>query len=108
MDGITITESAAQQIKRIMETNEKVRGLRIAIAGGGCSGFQYEFELPEEIEDDDHVFISNEVTVVVDSISLNYLAGTELDWKEEVMGARFVLNNPNAVGACGCGESIRF
>lgn len=108
MDGIAVTESAAKQIKQIMETNKEAFGLRIAIAGGGCSGFQYEFELPKYPAEDDNIFETHEINVVVDPISLVYLAGSELDWKEEVMGARFVLNNPNAVGSCGCGESVRF
>ena len=106
MEALTLTEKAAQQISSF--ASEDTVGLRIAIAGGGCSGFQYEFELATETEEDDHVFESHDVKLIVDSLSLQYLAGSELDYKTEIMGARFVLNNPQAVGACGCGESIRF
>lgn len=106
MDPLTVTKDAAKQIQTF--TSEDTLGLRIAIAGGGCSGFQYEFELATETEEDDHVFESHDVKLIVDSLSLQYLTGSELDFKQEIMGARFVINNPNAVGSCGCGESIRF
>ena len=106
MDPLTLTEEAAAQIEGF--TNEETIGLRIAIAGGGCSGFQYEFELATELEEDDNVFESHGVKLIVDPLSFQYLAGSELDFKQEIMGSRFELNNPNAVGACGCGESVRF
>lgn len=106
MDPITLTEAAATQIKGF--TNEQTVGLRIAIAGGGCSGFQYEFDLATELEADDHVFESHGVKVIVDPLSFQYLAGSELDFKSGLMGSQFALNNPNAVGSCGCGESVRF
>ena len=110
MDSLTVTEAAATQIKAIMDLNAEAAGLRIAIAGGGCSGFKYDFELPtaDDIEDDDNVYETHGVKVVIDPISLEYLKGSELEWKQELMGARFVLNNPNQVGSCGCGESVMF
>ena len=106
MDPLTLTEEAAAQIENF--TDEQTVGLRIAIAGGGCSGFQYEFELAQGTEEDDHIFESHGVKLIVDPLSFQYLAGSELDFKQEIMGSRFELNNPNAVGACGCGESVRF
>ena len=80
--------------------------LRVAVNGGGCSGFQYEFAITGERNDDDFVIEKDGVTVLVDEISLNYLGGSEIDYAEELIGAAFKIKNPNATASCGCGTSF--
>ncbi|MEL7212181.1 MAG: iron-sulfur cluster assembly accessory protein [Pseudomonadota bacterium] len=84
---------------------EQGKVLRIAVEGGGCSGFQYEIEL-DEVKDDDLVLEQGGEKVVIDSVSLPFLADAEIDFSEELIGARFVINNPNATSSCGCGTSF--
>jgi len=104
---ITLTERAARRVKAI-SAQEGVTGgmLRVSVSGGGCSGFQYGFSLDDEVKDDDVVVTRDGATVVIDSISLMYLAGSEIDYIDELVGAYFTLNNPNAVASCGCGTSF--
>jgi iron-sulfur cluster insertion protein len=80
--------------------------MRVEVQGGGCSGFQYQFKFDENIASDDHVFQTNGVAVVVDDTSLDLLNGAELDYVEELIGAFFQVNNPNAASSCGCGTSF--
>ena len=80
--------------------------LRVYIEGGGCSGFQYGFELAQASNEDDTVIEKAGVKLVVDPLSFQYLAGSEVDYRDDLMGARFVVNNPNAVTTCGCGASF--
>jgi iron-sulfur cluster insertion protein len=80
--------------------------LRIAVSGGGCSGFQYGFTFDEEKNEDDVVFERDGVVVVVDEVSLDLLAGAEVDFVEDLMGASFQIKNPNAASSCGCGNSF--
>lgn len=104
---IVITDNAAKRIAKLieMEGNESLK-LRIAISGGGCSGFVYGFELDEAIGDDDLVFEHNGIKVLVDETSIELIRGSELHFKEEMLGAFFTLENPNASATCGCGTSF--
>lgn len=105
--GLLVTDRAARQIAKIMagEGNDALN-LRIAVSGGGCSGFQYGFTLDDAINDDDHVFTRDGVKVVVDEISLDLLAGAEVDYVTEMIGSSFQIRNPNAASSCGCGSSF--
>jgi iron-sulfur cluster insertion protein len=104
---ITITDSCAKRIRELreMEGNAELM-LRVAISGGGCSGFQYGFSLDDTIADDDLTFEHGDVKVVVDETSLGLLEGSEVDFREELGGAFFQVNNPNATSNCGCGSSF--
>lgn len=105
---ITITEPAIAKIREILaeENNPKAK-LRVFVQGGGCSGFNYGFTLDEEQNDDDFVITpSEDLSVLVDSMSLQYLTGSTINYKEELMGSSFVIDNPQAVSTCGCGSSF--
>jgi iron-sulfur cluster insertion protein len=104
---VTISESAARQIARLVadEANDKLM-LRIAVSGGGCSGFQYGFSLDDSQQEDDVVFERSGVTVVIDSTSLELVQGAEIDFVEELVGSSFQVRNPNAKSSCGCGNSF--
>ena len=104
---LTLTENAVLKIKDILteENNPNIK-LRVFVQGGGCSGFQYGFTLDEEQTDDDFVIDSNGVNLLVDSMSGMYLQGATIDYKEELMGASFSINNPQAQSTCGCGASF--
>ena len=105
--GITVTESAAKRIAFLRE-QEEVGGanLRIAVSGGGCSGFQYGLSFDDQTNPDDRVFERDGVGVVVDDVSLDLLNGAEVDFVEDLMGASFQIRNPNAASSCGCGNSF--
>lgn len=104
---MTITDTAFSKIADILaeENNPNIK-LRTFVQGGGCSGFNYGFVLDEEQNEDDFVIEKPGVVVVVDSMSMQYLHGATIDYKEELMGSQFVINNPNAVTTCGCGSSF--
>lgn len=104
---ITITESAMAKIADILteENNPNIK-LRTFVQGGGCSGFSYGFTLDEEQNEDDFVIEQASVTVLVDSMSMQYLQGATIDYKEEIMGSSFIIKNPNAQSTCGCGSSF--
>jgi iron-sulfur cluster insertion protein len=104
---IEITDSAIAKISDILaeENNPKVK-LRTFVQGGGCSGFSYGFTLDEEQNEDDFVIEKPGVYILVDSMSMQYLQGSTIDYKDELMGASFVINNPQAVSTCGCGSSF--
>ena len=104
---ITLSESAARRVAFLIEQEGKLDlKLRVSVSGGGCSGFQYGFSLAEEAEEGDLVVERNGVELVIDSVSLMYLAGSEVDYVDEVVGAYFVIKNPNATASCGCGNSF--
>jgi iron-sulfur cluster insertion protein len=105
--SITVTESAAKRIALLRE-QEQVGGanLRIAVSGGGCSGFQYGLSFDDLTNPDDRVFERDGVAVVVDDVSLELLNGAEVDFVEDLMGASFQIRNPNAASSCGCGNSF--
>ena len=104
---ITITESAKQKIKDLLyeEGNPKL-ALRTFVQGGGCSGFSYGFTFDEEQNEDDFEIPLDEFKLLVDSMSMTYLQGAEIDYKEELMGSQFSIKNPNATTTCGCGSSF--
>lgn len=101
------TDSAALKVKEFVarEGNDALM-LRVYIEGGGCSGFQYGFTFEGEPAEDDTVVENGGIKLVVDPLSYQYLMGAEVDYKEDLQGARFVINNPNAVTTCGCGSSF--
>ena len=108
--GISLSDSAAKEIRSIITEQElpadKTR-LRVGVKGGGCSGFSYVLDLvEEEPTDSDEEFESKGVKILIDSRSALYLAGVEVDFKDEVMGRGFVFKNPNATSSCGCGHSF--
>ena len=104
---IQMTESAANQIAElILEENNPNLKLRIFVQGGGCSGMQYGFEFAEEVAEDDFVIEKNNVQILVDSMSYQYLVGAVIDYKESIMGSSFSIDNPNAETSCGCGSSF--
>jgi len=106
-DAIVVTPNAARKVKSLIqdEGNEALK-LRVYITGGGCSGFQYGFTFDENVNEGDAVVEKDGVTFLVDPMSYQYLAGAELDYKEDLQGAQFVIRNPNATTTCGCGSSF--
>jgi len=105
--AITLTDKAAEKIKEFTAANDEAatQALRVAVRGGGCSGFEYALALDAQ-KDDDHVFEHNGVAVVVDKVSMQFVFGSEVDYVESLQGAGFSVNNPNVVAACGCGSSF--
>lgn len=105
--GITVTASAARRIAFLREQEQVgAANLRIAVSGGGCSGFQYGLSFDDQTNPDDRVFERDGVGIVVDEVSLDLIAGAEVDFVEDLMGAAFRINNPNAASSCGCGNSF--
>jgi iron-sulfur cluster insertion protein len=107
MDQIEITDSAAIKIADILaeENNPKIM-LRTFVQGGGCSGMQYGFTLDEEQNEDDFVIEKSGIAMLVDAMSMQYLQGATIDYKEDLTGNQFVIKNPNAQTSCGCGSSF--
>jgi iron-sulfur cluster insertion protein len=104
---ITISESAKVKIKDLLfEENNPKLSLRTFVQGGGCSGFSYGFTFDEEINEDDFEVPLDEFKVLVDSMSMQYLQGAEIDYKEDLQGSSFSITNPNATSTCGCGSSF--
>lgn len=104
---IIFTNKAAKKVSKLIaeEDNNNLK-LRVYISGGGCSGFQYGFTFDEEVNEDDTQVENGGVTVLIDSVSIGYLGGAEIDYKEDLTGAQFVIKNPNASTTCGCGSSF--
>lgn len=104
---LIFTESAANKVKNLIEEegNPDLK-LRVFVSGGGCSGFQYGFTFDEAQNEDDTAMVKNGVTLLVDSMSFQYLVGAEIDYSEGLEGAQFVIKNPNATTTCGCGSSF--
>ena len=107
MSPFTFTDSAASKVKALIEEegNSELK-LRVFVTGGGCSGFQYGFTFDEVANEDDMVMEKNGVTLLVDSMSMQYMTGAEIDYTEGLEGAQFVIKNPTAVSTCGCGSSF--
>lgn len=103
---VTLSERAARRIARILEKEPAGAMLRVAVNGGGCSGFQYDFAITSERNADDFVIEKNGVRVLVDEVSLQYMTGSEIDYADELIGASFKIRNPNATASCGCGTSF--
>ena len=107
MEQLTITDNAFGKIREILaEENNPNLKLRTFVQGGGCSGFQYGFTLDEEQNEDDFVIGKDDIVVLVDAMSMQYLTGAVIDYKEDLMGASFNISNPNAETTCGCGSSF--
>jgi iron-sulfur cluster insertion protein len=106
-EPIIFSNSAAKKVGELIseEENDNLK-LRVYISGGGCSGFQYGFTFDEEVNEDDTAIENGGVTVLIDAMSIQYLTGAEIDYKEDISGAQFVIRNPNASTTCGCGSSF--
>jgi iron-sulfur cluster insertion protein len=104
---LVFTDSAAAKVADLIaeEGNSELK-LRVFVQGGGCSGFQYGFTFDDAVNEDDTLFEKNGVTLLVDSMSFQYLVGAEIDYKEDINGSQFVIKNPNATTTCGCGSSF--
>ena len=104
---LVFTDSAADKVRQLVdeEGNPDLK-LRVFVQGGGCSGFQYGFTFDEEVGEDDTVMDKNGVTLLIDAMSYQYLVGAEIDYKDDLQGAQFVIKNPNASTTCGCGSSF--
>jgi len=103
---ITISDAAARRIAGILSEENTKSALRVSVEGGGCSGFSYKFDLVDTTEEDDLVLVKNGARVLIDSMSLVYMSGSEIDFVDNLMGQSFQINNPNAVASCGCGTSF--
>ncbi|NLD55223.1 MAG: iron-sulfur cluster insertion protein ErpA [Burkholderiaceae bacterium] len=104
---LLFTDAAAAKVSQLIaeEGNPDLK-LRVFVQGGGCSGFQYGFTFDEETNEDDAVMEKNGVTLLIDAMSYQYLLGAEIDYKDDLQGAQFVIKNPNATTTCGCGSSF--
>ena len=104
---LVFTDSAADKVKQLVdeEGNPELK-LRVFVQGGGCSGFQYGFTFDENLEEGDTRVENGGVTLLIDPMSIQYLAGAEIDYREDIEGAQFVIRNPNAQTTCGCGSSF--
>jgi iron-sulfur cluster insertion protein len=104
---LVFSDSAASKVKQLIdeEGNTDLK-LRVFVQGGGCSGFQYGFTFDEVVNEDDTTMVKNGVTLLIDSMSYQYLVGAEIDYQEGLEGAQFVIKNPNAQSTCGCGSSF--
>jgi iron-sulfur cluster assembly protein len=106
--AVRLSDKAADKIKDLLgsSADADAQALRVAVRGGGCSGFQYALAL-DQPKDDDHVFEHDGVSVVVDKVSMQFVFGSEVDYVDGLQGAGFTVNNPNVVAACGCGSSFQ-
>jgi iron-sulfur cluster assembly protein len=110
--AVSLTDTAAQKIKDLLAAGDggdavgQPQALRVAVRGGGCSGFQYALAL-DQPKEDDHVFEHQGVSVVVDKVSMQFVFGSQVDYVDGLQGAGFTVNNPNVVAACGCGSSFQ-
>jgi iron-sulfur cluster assembly accessory protein len=104
--SVTLSDAAAKRIAAIVGAEAGKSALRVAVEGGGCSGFSYRFDLADGPQEDDVVVEKNDATVLIDKLSLVYMAGSEIDFVDNLLGQSFQINNPNAVASCGCGTSF--
>lgn len=105
-ENVVLTESAARRITEIVAEEPVNKLLRVSVEGGGCSGFQYKFDLVADKDTDDTVLERDGATVLIDPVSLGFLEGSEIDFVDELIGASFQIRNPNASASCGCGTSF--
>jgi iron-sulfur cluster assembly accessory protein len=103
---VTLTDRAARRIGEILKAEPEGTVLRICVQGGGCSGFQYKFDLDRDRAGDDLVLARDGATVLIDAMSLQFMAGAEIDYVDDLIGASFKINNPVAAASCGCGTSF--
>ena len=106
MAGVTVSERAARRIGEILTSEAPGTMLRVSVEGGGCSGFQYRFDMEKTREPDDVVISRNGATVLIDPVSLRYLDGAEIDFVDDLIGQSFKIHNPKATASCGCGTSF--
>ncbi len=105
--AVIFTDAAANKVGELIEEEQNSElKLRVFISGGGCSGFQYGFTFDENIEEGDSRVVNQGVTLIIDPMSVQYLMGAEIDYKEDLQGAQFIIRNPNAKSTCGCGSSF--
>jgi iron-sulfur cluster assembly accessory protein len=104
--GITVSERAARRIGEILKSEPAGTMLRVSVEGGGCSGFQYKFGMETAKADDDLVLARGGATVLIDPVSVQYMAGSEIDFVDDLIGAAFKVKNPKATASCGCGTSF--
>jgi iron-sulfur cluster assembly accessory protein len=104
--NVTVTERAAHRIGEILKGEPNGTMLRVSVEGGGCSGFQYKFDTERSRADGDVVIEKSGATVLIDPVSLNYMAGSEIDFVDDLIGSSFKINNPKATASCGCGTSF--
>ena len=107
MSSITLTDGLVKQIKKLREKDgNSALNLRIMVDSGGCQGFEYQFSLDSEVKPDDELFEKDGVGVIIDDISLPYMRGATINYKDDLIGAHFEIINPNAKSSCGCGTSF--
>jgi iron-sulfur cluster insertion protein len=106
MNQFRLSQAAARRVAEILASDPGAKALRVEVLAGGCSGFQYKFDLTDAKNPDDLVITAEGATVFVDPVSLDLLSGSELDYKDALMGAHFAVKNPNATSSCGCGTSF--
>jgi iron-sulfur cluster assembly accessory protein len=104
--NVIVTERAARRIGEILQKEPAGTMLRVSVEGGGCSGFSYKFDTERDRADDDIVIEKSGATVLIDPVSLNYMAGSEIDFVDDLIGSSFKVNNPQATASCGCGTSF--
>jgi len=104
--NITVSERAARRIGEILKSEPSGTMLRVSVEGGGCSGFQYKFDIDRAKAADDLVISRDGAVVLIDAVSVNYMAGSEIDFVDDLIGASFKVNNPQAKASCGCGTSF--
>ncbi len=105
-ETVTLSEAAAKRIAAIVAAEADKQALRVSVEGGGCSGFSYKFDLDGQPAGDDIVITRDGATVLIDPMSLIYMAGSEIDFVDNLLGQSFQIKNPNAVASCGCGTSF--
>ncbi|KQS88408.1 MULTISPECIES: iron-sulfur cluster insertion protein ErpA [unclassified Rhizobium] len=105
-ETVTLSDSAAKRIAVILKSDAEKKAMRVSVEGGGCSGFSYKFDLVDDADDDDLVLEKGEAKVLIDSMSLVYMSGSEIDFVDNLLGQSFQIKNPNAVASCGCGTSF--
>ncbi len=106
MDSVTISDSAVRRIGEILKGEPAGAMLRVSVEGGGCSGFQYKFDIERAKAEDDLVLARDAAVVLIDPVSVNYMAGSQIDFVDDLIGQSFKINNPQATASCGCGTSF--
>ncbi|HXV31783.1 MAG TPA: iron-sulfur cluster insertion protein ErpA [Sinorhizobium sp.] len=105
-ETVTLSDAAAKRIAAILQSEADKTAMRVSVEGGGCSGFSYKFDLVDKQNDDDLVLEKGNAKVLIDSLSLVYMGGSEIDFVDNLLGQSFQIKNPNAVASCGCGTSF--
>jgi iron-sulfur cluster assembly accessory protein len=106
MTDVTLSDSAVKRIGEILKTEPDGAMLRVSVEGGGCSGFQYKFDIERAKAEDDLVLARDGAVVLIDPVSVNYMAGSQIDFVDDLIGQSFKINNPKATASCGCGTSF--